>query len=42
VKPAKLIGQVYLDRVARMYAEHGVEGRMFSDPDEAMAWLDEI
>src|SRR5690349_19295593 len=42
VKPAKLIGQVYLDRVSRLYADHGVEGRMFDDPDQAMTWLDEL
>jgi hypothetical protein len=42
VKPAKLIGQVYLDRLARRYIEHGIEVRMFGDPDEVMAWLDEI
>jgi hypothetical protein len=41
VKPAKIIGQVYLDRISRMYAEHGVEARMLADPDEAMRWLAE-
>jgi hypothetical protein len=42
VKPTKLIGQIHLDRMARMYGEHGIEARMFGDPDEAMAWLDGI
>jgi hypothetical protein len=41
VKPATIIGQVFMDRLARMYAEHGIRARMFADPDEAMRWLDE-
>ena len=41
VKPAKIIGQVFMDRISRMYAEHGIEARTFSDPDEAWKWLDE-
>jgi hypothetical protein len=41
VQPAKVIGQVNMERIARIYIDHGVDARLFSDPVLAMKWLDE-
>jgi hypothetical protein len=41
VQPAKLIGQINMARFVKLYTELGVDARMFSDPDEALRWLDE-
>lgn len=40
VQPAKIIGQVNMGRFVKLYADTGIDARMFGDPDEAMAWLD--
>ena len=40
VQPEKIIGQLNMARFVKMYAELGINARMFDDPDEAMAWLD--
>jgi hypothetical protein len=40
VQPAKLIGQVNLARSVKQYMEWGIDARTFTDPDEAMRWLD--
>lgn len=41
VQPAKIIGQVNMARFVKLYADLGINARMFGDPDEAMKWLDE-
>ncbi len=41
VQPVKLIGQVNMERFIKTYGEQGIDARMFSDPDEAFAWLDQ-
>jgi hypothetical protein len=42
VQPGKVIGQINMERFVKRYAELGVNARMFSDPDEAFAWLDGV
>jgi hypothetical protein len=41
VEPEKVIGQIGMKRVLKALQESGINARMFSDPDEAMRWLDE-
>jgi hypothetical protein len=41
LQPAKLIGKIHMERVMQMFAGRGLKTRMFTDPDEAMRWLDE-
>jgi hypothetical protein len=41
VQPAQVIGQINLRKFIKGYADIGINARMFSDPDEAMKWLDE-
>lgn len=40
VQPISLIGQIRMERVIKTFAEQGLNARMFTDPDEAMRWLD--
>ena len=40
VQPVKILGQLNMERFVKRYAELGIDARMFSDPDEAMTWLD--
>jgi hypothetical protein len=40
VAPEKVIGQVNMSKFMLMYADLGVNARMFSDPDLAFAWID--
>ena len=40
VQPESAIGQLSIERVIREFAEQGVVAKIFSDPDEAMAWLE--
>jgi hypothetical protein len=40
VQPAKILGQVNMARFVKLYADQGINARMFADPDEAMTWLD--
>lgn len=40
VMPEKVIGKMNLRRWIKKYAELGVTVRTFTDPDEAMAWLE--
>lgn len=42
VQPAKVIGRINMARVTRKYNDLGMNVRMFSDPDEAMTWLDAL
>jgi hypothetical protein len=40
VQPVKIIGQVNMARLVKQYGDLGINAQMFSDPDEAMAWLE--
>jgi hypothetical protein len=40
VQPDKIIGRIHLTRISALYTEHGIVARFFTDPDEAMGWLD--
>jgi hypothetical protein len=40
VMPEKVLGQMNMKRWIQTYAEQGVTARAFSDPDEAMTWLE--
>jgi hypothetical protein len=39
VMPEKVIGQMNMRRFVEMYSEMGVIVKVFSSPDEALAWL---
>jgi hypothetical protein len=41
VQPEKVIGQINMARFVSRYGEFGISARMFSDPDEALRWLDD-
>jgi len=40
VLPEKILGQMAMKRIIEEYANTGVTVKMFSDPDEAMRWLE--
>jgi hypothetical protein len=40
VMPENVIGQMNMKRWIQTYAEQGVTARAFTDPDEAMEWLE--
>jgi hypothetical protein len=40
VQPEKVIGQMNMRRFVKLYGDRGVTVQVFSDPDEAMAWLE--
>jgi hypothetical protein len=40
VQPEKVIGQMNMDRIVKDYSEKGLTVKIFSDPDEAMKWLE--
>jgi len=40
VQPEKVLGQVALERLSAKYARLGVNAKVFSDPNAAMAWLE--
>jgi hypothetical protein len=40
VMPEKVIGQMNMQRFIKMYSERDVSVQVFSDPDEAMRWLE--
>lgn len=40
VLPQSIVGQLNLKRVAKDYAEHGLTAAVFTDPIEALAWLE--
>ncbi len=42
VLPQTIVGQMNLKRVAAEYAEHGLTANVFTDPIEALAWLERI
>ena len=40
VQPEKVIGQMNMERIVREYLAAGITAKYFSDPDEAMTWLE--
>jgi hypothetical protein len=42
VQPEGVIGKLNMKREAEINAQKGVVARLFSDPDEAMAWLESL
>ena len=40
VQPEKVIGQMNIERVVREYLAAGITAKYFSDPDDAMKWLE--
>jgi hypothetical protein len=40
VLPEKTIGQMVMKRIIKEYADTGVTVKLFTDPDEAMKWLE--
>jgi len=40
VLPEKIVGQMVMKRIVKEYADTGVTVKLFSDPDEAMKWLE--
>ncbi len=40
VQPENVIGQMNIQRIARQRMEQGVTTKFFSDPQEAMKWLE--
>ncbi len=42
VQPKGTIGKATMDALAKQYAQGGVVARFFSDPDEAMQWLESV
>ena len=40
VMPEKVIGQMNMKQFIKMYSEMGVTVQTFTDPDEAMTWLE--
>ncbi len=42
VLPKMVIGQMNMERFVEQYRNEGIEVRAFTDPDEAMAWLESV
>jgi len=42
VQPLKIIGQLNMTRALKDFSDQGINARVFSDPDEAMRWLDAL
>jgi hypothetical protein len=40
VQPEKIMAQVTMEQVVQDYAKAGIVARFFTDPDEAMKWLE--
>jgi hypothetical protein len=40
VQPAKAIAQMNMEELVKIYSQAGVVAKFFSDPEEAMKWLD--
>jgi hypothetical protein len=40
VLPEKIVGQMVMKRIVKEYADTGVTVELFSDPEEAMKWLE--
>jgi len=42
VPPEKILGQLKIERISKMYSERGINRRMFQTPEEALKWLGEV
>lgn len=42
VLPAKTVGQMNMKRFSDDYSKAGITAKLFSDPDEAMKWLESV
>jgi hypothetical protein len=42
VQPAKAVGQVTMKGLAANYGKYGITSKVFSDPTEAMWWLESL
>ncbi len=42
VQPEKVIAQMNMKSLAEEYAKAGITARFFSDPDEALRWLESV
>jgi len=40
VQPEKVLAQMGMERLVKQYSEAGITAKFFSDPDEAMKWLE--
>ena len=40
VQPENVIGQMNMERIVKEYLAAGIAAKYFSDPDEAMTWLE--
>jgi hypothetical protein len=39
VQPEKVVGQMNMRRIVKMYADRGITANIFTEPVEAMTWL---
>ncbi len=42
VQPANLVAKLRMDKNSKVFAEKGVTVQFFSDPDEALRWLESV
>jgi hypothetical protein len=42
VMPDKIAGQLNMNRIAKRYIDQGLNVQVFSDPDEALKWLETV
>jgi len=40
VRPKKILGQMSIEKLVEKYSESGIIAKFFTDPDEAMKWLE--
>ncbi|MDR3577470.1 MAG: hypothetical protein P4L50_26710 [Anaerolineaceae bacterium] len=40
VQPQQIIGKINMEGFAKQYAEYGIVAKLFSDPKDAMNWLE--
>lgn len=41
ILPEKIVGQMNMNRIVKRYSEMGVKVQVFSDPAEALSWLEQ-
>jgi hypothetical protein len=42
VQPEKIIAKISMDQFAKTYADLGITARMFSNPEDALKWLESV
>ncbi len=40
VQPKKVLAQLGMEQLVKVYSSAGITAKFFSDPDEAMKWLE--